>query len=633
VVAFTDDDEGLATSPTWDTRRVTLPYRRELEALPLTYVDTLTADIEGLRNALHEIGGGPALFVGAGGSMALAHLAARLHERVCRQPARACTPLEALDSPQLARRGAVLFSSSAKHPDSQQVLQDFQRCRFSPTVLVTHRCAEDLQEAAGHDCRIVSLPRPAQRDGFLATASILQIATLLLRAYNKKVELPDELEYFEEGDVLRDEVVVLTPPSLISVATDIEVRMAESGLASVQVVDYRNFAHGRHTGFARRSAKTTVIALTDGESRALAEASVATLPSVTDIRRWDGGEIWAPAVIRLLTRSMRLAGQVGDAVDLDIARPHVPEFGRRLYRLPLCRRLPARLTGGIERKLLAAGTGDHEEVWSLYSEAALPWTEEMRRKRFGGLVLDYDGTACWTRRRWDLPDAGLREALGKLLDQGAVIGFASGRGRSLQTDLRQWVNPNRWSQIALGLYNGAVLLTLDDNLPDLREPTRWSRDVISALEIVPGFDRLTLEERGAQVSVMPSQGVTHLDQLQATITNELARCGVLAAVASSGHAVDIVQPPTTKVSVTELVEKISGRPVLAVGDQGQLGGNDHALLAHDCASLSVDRCSADPASCWFIGTGELVGPALLHQYLRCLGKRRGGFALMQLGVV
>jgi len=609
------------------------PYRSELEALPLTYVDALTADIEELRTALHDIGGGPALFVAAGGSMALAHLAARLHERVCRQPARACTPLEALDSPQLARRGAVLFSSSAKHPDSQQVLRDFQRRRFSPTVLVTHRCAEDLQQAAGPDCRIVSLPGPAQRDGFLATASILQIATLLLRTYNAKVELPDELDDFEEWGVLRDDLLVLTPPSLFSVATDIEVRMVESGLASVQVVDYRNFAHGRHTGFARRSDKTTVLALTDGESRALAETSVATLPSAADFRLWDGGETWAPAVIRLLTRSMRLAGQVGDAVGLDIARPHVPEFGRRLYRLPLSRRVPARLTGGIERKLLAAGTGDHEEVWTLYSEAGLRWMEEMRGRRFGGLVFDYDGTACWTRRRWDLPDANLREALGRLLGQGAVIGFASGRGRSLQADLRRWVSPNHWSQVALGLYNGAILLTLDDSLPDLREPTRWSREVVTALETVPGSDRLTLDERGAQVSITPSHGVMHLEQLQAIITNELARCGVLGAVASSGHAVDIVQPSTTKVSVTELVEKMSGGSALAVGDQGQLGGNDYALLAHDSASLSVDRCSADPASCWFVGTGELVGPALLHQYLRNLETRRDGFALMQLEVV
>ena len=46
--------------------------------------------------------------------------------------------------------------------------------------------------------------------------------------------------------------------------------------------------------------------------------------------------------------------------------------------------------------------------------------------------------------------------------------------------------------------------------------------------------------------------------------------------------------------------------VLAIGDQGDLGGNDFELLASSRWTLSVDRCSADPARCWWPGwTGTI----------------------------
>jgi fructoselysine-6-P-deglycase FrlB-like protein len=195
------------------------PYRSEIDALDATYAGALDADVGALRAAVHALGSGPALFIGSGGSMALAELAARLHERVCRQPGQARTSLQALDAPQLGRRGALLFSSSAKHPDAQRVLADFGRRRFTPAVLVTHRHADDVCEFAGCDTRIVTLAQPVQPDGFLATGSIVQIATQLTRAYLPSAQLPSALPDAEVDAALRDEVLVLTPPSLICVAT------------------------------------------------------------------------------------------------------------------------------------------------------------------------------------------------------------------------------------------------------------------------------------------------------------------------------------------------------------------------------------------------------------------------------
>ena len=52
----------------------------------------------------------------------------------------------------------------------------------------------------------------------------------------------------------------------------------------------------------------------------------------------------------------------------------------------------------------------------------------------------------------------------------------------------------------------------------------------------------------------------------------------------------------------------TGRPMLAIGDQGQPGGNDFDLLACYRYSLSVDRCSADPTRCWNLAPAGQAGP-------------------------
>jgi hydroxymethylpyrimidine pyrophosphatase-like HAD family hydrolase len=609
------------------------PYRIELDALSETYEQALRAEIEPVRRALESIGSGPALFIGSGGSMAVAELAAYLHERRCRQPARACTSLEALDAPQLSRRGALLFSSSAKHPDAQRVLDDFRRRRFAPAVLATHRAADEIQAMAGQDTIVVTLPSLTQPDGFLATGSILQLATLVLRAHLQDSVLAPSLSEPASGEApLRDEILVLVPPSLRCVATDIEVRLVESGLAAVQVADYRNFAHGRHTGFSRRGSDVSVIALSDRDSDGLAAGTVELLPDCFDVRRWHVDEPWPKAVITLLYRSMCLARDAGERVGLDVARPRVPAFGRRLYRLPLSRRVPARLVGGIERKLLAGAGGDTDDVRRSYEDASATWREQLLAERFAGVVLDYDGTVCWTQRRFELPEVEMRDRLRAILDDGALLGFASGRGRSLHADLRQWVPERQWDRVIVGLYNGGVVCNLTEDLPDLREPTAWSHSAIAAIRALPNAERWEIVERGAQVSI---SGIGATDQaiLATLVCDRLMSAGVQAIVTASGHSVDVIPATSTKLAVVDRVEEQAGGIALAIGDQGQLGGNDHALLARGPFTLSVDRCSADPGSCWFVGAGDRVGPALLARHLQFLRPRLGGLALTGVEVI
>lgn len=564
--------------------------------------------------------------------MVVALLAAKLHERVSRQPARACTAFELLDTPQLEHRGALLFSSSVKHPDARRVLEDFRRGRFSPSVLLSHRESDELQAITGPDTRLVTLERPVQPDGFLATGSVIQIATLLFRAYLDEPDLPPRVGLGDSEEEVRDDVLVLMPPRLACVAADIEVRLVESGLSCVQIADYRNFAHGRHTGFARRADRTTVLLVSDASSLDLAEATAELLPAATDVRRWHGEGSWERAVVTLLARSMWLAAVVGEQSGLDVARPKVPAFGRRLYRLPFKRRFAGELAGGVERKVLASGGGDSADLRLLYKRAGEQWLSELADQRFVGLVLDYDGTVCWTRRRWDLPGAEMRRALCHLLDRGLILGVASGRGRSLHQDLRRWVPEHQWPHVAVGLYNGAILLHLNEELGDIRKPTTWSAAVVAAIDGHETGLSLAIEERGAQVNVAVAESSVGQGHLSALVRNTLEVAGVEAQVVASGHSVDVIKPESCKTTVLNAVAERAGGAVLAIGDQGQIGGNDHALLTSSRWTLTVDRCSPDPCSGWYLGPGDQVGPDLLSRYLRGLRKTRAGFAVKGLEI-
>jgi hypothetical protein len=603
------------------------PYADELDALPRSYAAMLAADVGPLRTALEDLGRGCAAFAGSGGTMVLALLAARLHEWTFRQPGQACTALELIDLPPLAERGALLFTASGKHPDAQRILSELRRSRFRPAVVLTQRDPADLQELAGVDTQIVQLPALGHPDGFLATGSVLQMAVALLRAYLDDPALAPALpEAPQQEPQLRRELLVLTAPALAAVAGDLEVRLVESGLASVQVTDYRNFAHGRHTGFARRIRDTTIIVLSDPASEALASGTVAALPPEADVRRWHHPGPWPQAVVALLVRSMHLAGEQGRMAGLDVARPLVPAFGRRLYRLPLGGRLPEHVADGIERKLLALGAGATDELRAFYRRARDRWVEQIRLQRFSAVVLDYDGTTCFTARRRALPDPSIQQGLQRLLEHGTQVGFASGRGQSLYHDLRRWLPQRLWGRVLLGLYNGAVQLSLDEPLPDLRDPTAWSAAVTAALHDLPIVDRLAVDERGAQVTVRMARGGIQHGRLAELVRQRLASAEIGAQVVASGHSIDVISPQTRKTAVVDAAGELWGAAVLAIGDQGQIGGNDHALLSRGPFSVTVDRCSADPTRCWFVGDGRHTGPALLARHLRSLRPLKAGVA-------
>ena len=600
-------------------------YEQELEALGRTYEEIQAWDVAPLRSVVSELGAGPAGFIGSGGMTAVAVLASQLHERACLQPGAPMTPLAALSRPPIIGSGAVLFTSSGKHPDAREVMRRIGRTGSSPAAVLTHRPASELPEIP--KVAVVTLPELPLREGFLAVNSVLSMGVALVRAYVGDV-LPGELPSLACSVPVAKHLLVLYGPELAAVASDLEARIVEIGLASVQLADYRNFAHGRHVGLQRNLEQTAVLALSTPASEDLADATLAVLPAAVQVARWHA-DIDGPAgVLALLVASMRSVGELGTRLEIDLAHPRVPMFGRRLYRLPIRRRIAEVHVGPVERKLggVAGATGS-ADLRRSYQRALDGWLDEIESQRFGAIVLDYDGTVCSTKGRFDPPQPAVGAALSQVLDRGLRVGLASGRGPSLHRALRDVVDPRHWSRVEVGLYNGGVILRLDEEPGDLRTPSALIAMAVERLMGLPFGNELVLEARCAQVTVELRSGLWMKGgQLAEVVVDALQRPPALPLkVVASAHSVDVVAAATTKVAVVDRIRHLEGPvAVLAIGDQGQIGGNDFELLAHERWSLSVDRCSADPSRCWFLDRGAHTGPELLVRYLRALRRTAGG---------
>jgi hydroxymethylpyrimidine pyrophosphatase-like HAD family hydrolase len=599
-------------------------YARELQELPNTLAKALSADVDPLRDAISCLSAGPARFVGTGGTLPIARLAADWHEEIARQPSRSMTPLEFVGAPKLGTCGVVLFSARAKHPDALLALEEMTGGDYRPAVLVTHRTPSDIRLTATTDLCVEQLPRPDLREGFLATNSALMMAAMLLRAYGTELtnsSLVGAADLARGTPVDRPYLLVVYPPRLAAVALDIETRLAELGLCAVQLADLRNIAHGRHTGLARNASKTTVLTISSGESGVFAKRVTNILEGSGAAHvHWHVADDLPAATITLLAASMHLAEGFASEQGIDAGRPRVPVFGRQLYNLPIRRLLRRPPRTPVDQKIDSLGIGAVPEVVRVdYETAYESWRRDLSSVGFGGIVLDYDGTVCLTRQRRKPPSLGVKSEISRLLGEGLVVGFASGRGRSLYEGLREWIAEPHWVRVIVGLYNGSVRLTLADELADQSQPSELMELAHDRLQHSLLKHMIVLEPRSNQVTVEALAGHFHGDRLAELVRDVLAQDPPLPLkVVASGHSLDVIADNTTKVTVIKDVRSLQGGEVLVIGDQGDMGGNDFEMLSATRWSMSVSRCSADPTRCWPSDDQGRRGPDALHALLGTL---------------
>lgn len=599
-------------------------YAHELRALADVYDVGATSGSEPLSSFIASIGDRAALFVGSGGSFPVAQLAADLHERFTGRVSRAVTPLEFSWLPPAADAAVLMFSASGRHPDAITAAITAREGGYSPVGLITRRTPTELPAVLrGRGLQILSVLPNDKREGFLATSSVLAMATAVAHAYAAiDAPLAPTLTYFsrELPPAVKDRLLVLYAPGQAAAAADLETRFHETGLAAVQLADYRNFAHGRHLGLARNLSATTVVALIAEPYVELADATLAALPRGTDILRLSSPLTWPSSILDLIVASTRLAAGASQRHKLNLTRPGVAAFGRRLYHMSPARVPAGPAPGPIEKKLAELGSIKRDpSVRRSYAAALARWLPSLTSVAFKGVVLDYDGTCCATENRFEPAPKNIQDAILGILRKGAVVGFASGRGTSLRSELVRWVPKRYRPAVYLGLYNGGLCYWLDEDPPPQPDHPALVEAHSRLVNTLPS-GRIDIKARPVQLSLRPRPAGSIAVPTLASSVSELllGRSPIDVRIVASAHSVDVVPRDSSKATVLTFLQGHTGAELMAIGDQGQWGGNDFELLSATSHSLSVDRCSSDPSRCWNLGDGRDSGPLLLVKYLNAL---------------
>lgn len=629
------------------------PYPSEIARLRETFDWSASAEIEPLRRVVEAAGYAPLRAIGSGGSLSAAHALAQMHQFFTRQMAAVATPLEAVEEPLAAHVGAWLLSAGGRNVDIINAASALIGREPRQLAVLCGRGESPLAELCARHAFVDFLlyPPPAGKDGFLATNSLLGFCALLARAYSTAFDsasawadahsaLAPILDSAStmiaawEGETqilwTRPTTLVLYGPSARVGAIDLESKFTEAALGNLQLADYRNFAHGRHHWLAKHGDTSAVLALITDADRKLAERTLAIIPDDIPQARLvlPGADI--AAMLGSLIAGLRVAGWAGRARGIDPGNPGVPEFGRKLYHLPIRRgrRSPAsREEAAIARKRgVAPDIVDQSDI-ERWRPALVQFRKRVAATTFAGVVLDYDGTIVDVRQRRFPASEEVASALRGLLEAGCVVGIATGRGASVRRDLQARLPRLCWDKVLIGYYNGAEIADLaNEAAPDGADATCDAlAPIAAALKERPELAVLAKQtNRCWQITLELSRPAP--DNRLWDLAHEAVTLAAVPGVAMvrSGHSIDILAPGVSKVAVLEAVKaRVGGASVLAIGDRGRWPGNDYEMLASEFA-LSVDEVSANPATCWNLASAGQRGPAALLEYLNALAPTEGG---------
>ena len=626
------------------------PYDSELASLPLTYDWARTADVKPLVTALRRASSLPLIAIGSGGSFTTAAFTADCHQHFCRRLAKAITPLELMAGNPEKEASYVILSAAGKNRDILATFQYLLDAEPANIIVLCTSVGSPLAELARPYSwvDIVEYELPTGKDGFVATNSLFASCVLVARAYGEATaaelawpsafddlttELPESLSSVLE----RETLLVIHDHPTRSAALDLESKFSEAALGTVQVCDLRSFAHGRHHWLAKRGDSTGILTLHTSESSKLMHRTTRLLPPAVPIadvsvegERIIGG-------IRAIVDVLYVVRAAGLMRGIDTGRPGVPSYGSRIYNLPAFSARKREPVDGVSRSERYAierkariGVAELQKLGLLayWQEAYRRFYDEICAATFGAVVFDYDGTLCDPANRF----SGIREevvaALKDLLSKGILIGIATGRGGSVREDLSAQIrDPIFQGDVLIGYHNGSELSTLvDAGQPP--EDAALGAALKPAWELLASDPRTrdfaTLRPSAGQITVRPRDGVE--DMIWPVVRHYAAICG-LSAVRST-HSIDLLAPGVGKRRLVEAVRErllnSSHRGVLVIGDQGEWPGNDYELLGEP-HSVSVDRISPDPVTCWNLLPPGMRGSQGVLWYLSQLRLRKSSF--------
>ncbi len=598
------------------------PYGKELENLVVTYQWALEAPIEKICSFVSTSKNRNLITVGSGGSFTVASMISLLHQD-SGMISKAVTPLNLVSLESSIKQSSVLVLSASG--GNFDVLSAFQLAASLEPTQVTGICLRQQSPLAKLARKfwytdLIEYEPPIKKDGFLATNSILALLVLFIRAY-KEVNLDKEIlpKDFTFTNGINEYLNIFSKPLLKKDTWIVlESKFTESALKNLQISDYRNFAHGRHYWLCKRANETGIIALITPQEKEIAEKTLNLVPKDIPVLRLNTEMSGSLGGLDLIIKVLFLVYLTGISESVDPGMPKVPAFGREIYHLrsstySIYNSKPKGITTQEMRAIKLKSNcqsldkiGNNELVF--WKASLQHFISTLQSITFGAIVFDYDGTLSDPRERYTGLEESVSKELVRLLENGVIIGIATGRGKSVRKELRNVIPENYWEKVLIGYYNGSDIAFLnDEEHPDKSKPI--DPKLILAKHLLESDERLSSLVKfdccPMQISVQSSK--PHLAFIAKNILLETINNSKLVGVQvlESSHSVDILAPGVSKSTLVNECKKLAtkiGNPeaVLCIGDKGKWPGNDYELLSTPY-SLSVDTVSSDPNSCWNLG--------------------------------
>lgn len=621
------------------------PYKNELIEMKHTFEQYLDCDNDLLFEYMCSNTEIPMIIVGSGGSYAVA-VAYSLFYQANGGMAKAVTPYELPENHRMIPNAKVLIiTAGGSNKDS---VGAYEYIRFYEPKMLMVFCIRknSVIEKKIKENKDALFFRPAisiAKDGFLSVNSSIAMLSILWKIENivNKTEVNDialSLPSFE--DQRKQFSIIFEKDDLETLlimhgiwgkpaAYDLESKCSEAGLYNVQVVDYRNFAHGRHNWIDKKGKTTVVLALITDEDISIAKRTLKRLPDDTviiDIRTKTTG---IAAIIDFMVKMMYLVDILGDLREIDPGRPQVPQYGREVYGLKvdykkMDKDANALSKSEIDRAIFRIiGTKFNERsLYRYYKKKYYAFVDKLSTTVFRGIVFDYDRTIY--DRNFGQISAKAISQISNMLLAGIYIGFITTEGYSVVHSLKNMIPCEElWDRIYIGYHSGTISGWLSD-LREERISEKKSTNIKKLYSLICNnslFSDILVSSNHLSIKVYDSFEKNYAFEY---CTEIIADSNIKnLKVFKAEYSVDVIDTENiSKLYINEFNTLIDDH-VLCIGD----GNNeeDRFEMLSNNILLSVKNTNIVASNGWNLAPLGCHGIYATEYYLSCILIHNGGF--------
>jgi hydroxymethylpyrimidine pyrophosphatase-like HAD family hydrolase len=588
-------------------------FEKEIKNLDIIYKSALKCDCSIITDFIKQYRNTTFLLVGSGGSYSVASAMEMFCMRIG-VIAKCVTPLELSQyEMQIKNCAVVIFSAGGKNSDSLNAYKyasEMEAKGILSICMCLNSKLKSLQHYNTHNY-FFEYDMPIHKDGYLAVESLISSIVILSKSFyeitgdsfflQKKCSISAIADQSINNFSNNSTILVLYCGITKPIAIDMESKFGEASISNIQILDLRNFAHGRHFWLADRSLETSVVVLEDKSFSKLIESTLKLIPQDIPILKYTMQDNNIDNLLVAYEFMFNLVNSFSLCRGVDPGRPKIPEFGRKLYHisynysnnqfLKTARKDP--VIRGIYRKF-----GIQDIFNNFYYEYGKKYYDKIINHHFRGILFDYDGTLC-LKKNLNETENKIFAILNKLLENNIPIGIATGRGKSVRIELQSKIEKKYWNQVCISYYNGSCSgLLCDNEIPNKSEKT-ISKTFLSLINRLNSLsDRFEIVKED------------NINPYQITIVGDAIYwcrdliCDTLHSYNDikyfySDHSMDIISIESSKKNAfyQSSFANLDPNDILKIGDSGHVLGNDFELL-NVSNSISVDSCSKDLDSCW-----------------------------------